>query len=119
MYIHIIYKYNTPDYSLQFFCAEATHNTDAYRGVVEMKMGRVHQRKSTDNGGCSSYLFLAAISLMVCLMSADGHSAEVQHASSWLKIELGENWREMPKNVPVKFMPTPTFAGSHELQEPS
>ena len=89
MYIHILYKYNAPDYNLQFFCTEAKRNTDAYWGVVKMKMGRVHQRKSTDNGGCSSYLCLAAISLMVCLKCADGHSAEVQHASYGLKIEFG------------------------------
>ncbi len=41
---------------------------------------------------------------MLCLISADGHSAEVQHASSGLKIELGKNWREMPKNVRVKLV---------------
>lgn len=69
-----------------------------------MKIGRVQPRKSTEIGACSSYLFLAAISLMAFLISADGHSAEVQDASSGLKIELGENWREIPKNVPVKFM---------------
>ena len=84
-----------------------------------MKIGRVHQRKITDNGGCSSYLFLAAISLTICLISADGLNAEVQHASSGLKIELGENWRGMSKNIPVKFTPMPTFSGSHDFQEPS
>ena len=56
---------------------------------------------------------------MACLISADGHSAELQDASSGLKIKLGENWREMSKNIPVKFTPMPPFSGSHDFQEPS
>lgn len=49
-------------------------------------------------------LFLGIISVVACLTNEGAFGAAVRHSPSGLTIELGQDWREIPKNVPVKFL---------------